>query len=212
MLTRYGKSTRKWNWLAGTLAVAFTLSCGGALADELGEVEIGGQMPDFTLKVVGTEDEEVTLSELEEKLVVVYFRCNHCPWIVGSDPHFNALVEDFEDYEEVVFYGINPHDNMPTERILEYAAEMELNRTILRDVGHQYADLVGATRTPEVYIVDNRDPENMMVLKYHGAFDDRDVPREAGETNYVANALRQLLAGEEVELAQVNAWGCTINR
>ena len=209
MRKRHGMS--KLSWIAGTLALAFTLS-GAAVADELGEVEIGGQMPDVTLKVVGTEDEEVTLSELEEQLVVLTFRCNHCPWIVGSDPQFNALVEAFEEHEEVVFYGINPHDDMPTERILEYAEEMELNFPILRDVGHEYADQVGATRTPEVYVVDNRDPDNMMVLKYHGAFDDRDVPNEAGETNYVAEALAQLLAGDEVEVAEVDAWGCTINR
>ena len=209
MRKRHGMS--KLSWMAGTLALAFTLS-GAAAAQELGEVEIGGHMPDFTMPVVGTEDEEVTLSELEEQLVVLYFRCNHCPWIVGSDPHFNALVEGFEEYEEVVFYGINPHDGMSDEQIVEYAEEAEVNRTILRDVGHEYADEVGATRTPEVFIVDNRDPDDMMVLKYHGAFDDRDVPNEAGETNYVAEALAQLLAGDEVEVAEVDAWGCTINR
>lgn len=211
MRKRHGMS--KLSWIAGTLALAFTLS-GAAAAQELGEVEIGGHMPDFTMPVVGTEDEEVTLSELEEQLVVLYFRCNHCPWIVGSDPHFNALVEAFEEEhgDEVSFYGINPHDGMSDEQIVEYAEEAEVNRTILRDVGHEYADEVGATRTPEVYIVDNRDPDDMMVLKYHGAFDDRDVPNEAGETNYVAEALAQLLAGDEVEVAEVDAWGCTINR
>ena len=214
MRTRYGMSTSRWSWIAGTLALAFTLGCGGAVADELGEVEIGEQMPDFTMPVVGTEDEEVTLSELEEQLVVVYYRCNHCPWIVGSDPHFNELVEAVEEEygDDVSFYGINPHDGMSDEQIVEYAEEAEVNRTILRDVGHEYADEIGATRTPEVYIVDNRDPDDMMVLKYHGAFDNRDVPNEAGDTNYVAEALAQLLAGEEVETAEVDAWGCTINR
>ncbi|MFP4191099.1 MAG: redoxin domain-containing protein [Candidatus Hydrogenedentota bacterium] len=211
MRTRYGKSAKTWSWIAGMLAVAFTLS-GAAAAQELGEVEIGEQMPDVTMPIVGTEDEEVTLSELEEKLVVLSFRCNTCPWVRGADPDFNEVVENFEEDEEVVFYGINPHDEMSGERMLEYAEEAELNQPILRDEGHEYADVVGATRTPEIYIVDNRDVDDMMVLKYHGAFDDRDVPNEAGDTNYVVEALQQLLAGEEVEVAEADAWGCTINR
>ncbi|MFO7774677.1 MAG: redoxin domain-containing protein [Candidatus Hydrogenedentota bacterium] len=211
MLTRYAKSARRWSLVAGTLALAFTLS-GAAAAQELGEVEIGEQMPDFTMNIVGMEDEEVTLSELEDKLVVLSFRCNTCPWVRGADPDFNEVVENFEEDEEVVFYGVNPHDQISDERILEYAEEAELNQPILRDEGHEYADKVGATRTPEIYIVDNRDPDDMMVLKYHGAFDDRDVPNEAGDTNYVAEAVQQLLADEEVEIAEANAWGCTINR
>ena len=212
-MTTYGRIARKWSWIAAlpALAIVATFGC-GASADELGEVEIGGTMPDFTMKVVGDEDEEVTLSELEGKIVVLEFRCNHCPWIVGADPDYNAMVEAYEDHEEVVFYGINPHDDMPTERILEYAGEAEINRPILRDVGHAYADLVGATRTPEIYIVDNRDPDNMMVLKYHGAFDNRDAPEPAGDQNYVAEALDTILAGDEIEVARVDAWGCTINR
>ncbi len=212
-MRKYAMRMRCWSWVAGlpVLAIVLTFGC-GAVANELGEVEIGETMPDFTMTIVGTEDEEVTLSELEEKLVVLEFRCNHCPWIVGADPDYNAMVEAFEDHEDVVFYGINPHDDMATERILEYADEAGVNRPILRDVGHAYADEVGATRTPEIYIVDNRDPDNMMVLRYQGAFDDRDAPQETGDQNYVAEALEQLLAGEEVELARVDAWGCTINR
>jgi hypothetical protein len=66
---------------------------------------------------------------------------------------------------------------------------------------------VGASRTPEIYIVDTEGK-----LAYHGAYDDRKAPDMAGETPYVANALDNLLAGEPVATPEVSAWGCTIKR
>ena len=201
-----------------TVAVAFGLTMGVAHA-ELGEVEVGGQMPDFTMPIHGQaeDDDPVTLSELEGKVVVLDVRCHHCPWIRGADVQYREVVEEYGG-DNVVFYGIDPHNPTgegfatTTEQVLEYNEDAGINWPVLIDIDHEYSDTIGATRTPEVYIVDNRDADNMMTLVYHGAVDNRVSPNEPGDENYVAMALDDLLAGEPVQMARVNAWGCTINR
>ncbi len=192
--------------VAVAVAAALTLT---VRAEELGEVEIGEAMPDFTL--VDHDGEEHTLSEYEGKIVVLDFRCHQCPWVRGADPDYNETVKKYEEHG-VVFLGIDPHEYVTTEEVQEYNEGAEVVRPVLRDDGHEYADKVGATRTPEVYIVDNRDPDDAMKLVYHGAVDDRNAPEGEYENNWVAKALDNLLADEEVENPRVSAWGCTIKR
>jgi hypothetical protein len=48
------------------------------------------------------------------------------------------------------------------------------------------------------------------VLAYHGAIDDDRSARGPGATNYVRNAVGQVMAGQPVETATTQAYGCSI--
>ncbi|MHC4102825.1 MAG: thioredoxin domain-containing protein, partial [Planctomycetota bacterium] len=69
-------------------------------------------------------------------------------------------------------------------------------------VGHLY----GAKRTPHLFVIDAEG-----VLRYQGAIDD-DQRGDKGEkaTNYVVQAVRQIVAGETVAPDITRSYGCTV--
>lgn len=165
---------------------------------------IGSVLPDVTMKDYAGQ--EHTLSKLKGKIVVLDFCSHKCPFSRGIDKDITALAKTYGP-KGVVFLGVDSHNNTPPDEIKEYAAKTEIPFPILKDVGNKYADALGATRTPEIYVLDKE-----LKLAYHGAYDDRKGPDKKAEKHYVKEALDSLLAGEPVKTPEVKAWGCTIKR
>jgi peroxiredoxin len=166
---------------------------------------IGSLMPNFTLKDLNGQEQ--TLASYKGKIVVLDFCSQECPYSRGVDQDGLTDLANAYAGKGVVFLGIDSHKSTTPEQIKQYATDKNIPFRILKDVENKYADTVGATRTPEFYVLDKD-----LKLAYHGAYDDRKVPEKRGETAYVCNALDDLLAGRPVKTAQVDAWGCTIKR
>ena len=191
--------------VVGLVAVALVAAMalgGGAVK---AAVEIGDEMPDFTLTSI--EGEEYTLSDHRGKVVALIFTSQHCPWVnQGANKELRELEQEMAD-ENVVFLHIDSHADTSPADISAYLEENDYSFTVLKDVENKYADKVNAQRTPEIFVVC---PEGM--LRYHGAFDNRTSPADAGETNYTKDAISAVLSGEEVATPTVRAWGCSIKR
>jgi len=185
-------------------ALALLATTAVATAAELGSVEIGEKMPDFTL--VDYAGQEHRLSDYQGRIVVLDFLCKDCPYSRGTAPALADLASAYQN-EQVVFLGIDATRDVTQEQNAAYADRMGIPYPILKDVDNVYADKVGATRTPEIYVIDAQG-----ILRYHGAFDDRKVPTEPGDTAYTKLAVDALLTDRPVETAEVRAWGCTIKR
>lgn len=164
----------------------------------------GDAFPEFVLK--DYNGNQHALKDFKGKVVVLDFSSQECPYSRGVDPHLAELAKAY-DGKDVVFLGIDSHFRTTVEEIKQYAEDNKLPFPILKDEGNVYADTVGATRTPEFYVL-NKD----LVLVYHGPFDDRKEPDKKGETEYLRQAIDKTLAGQPVEPSEVKAWGCTIKR
>ncbi|HEY3250790.1 MAG TPA: hypothetical protein VGK25_06690, partial [Ignavibacteria bacterium] len=77
---------------------------------------------------------------------------------------------------------------------------------VLKDENNIVADMLGAQRTPEVYILDKD-----KVILYHGRIDDnKDVSKVSSHD--LKNALDEILAGKEVSVKSTKSFGCTIKK
>ncbi len=171
---------------------------------DAGKAAIGSALPDFTLTdALGKAHK---LSDYKGKVVVLNFLSKDCPWSKGAEPSVSALSKEFEG-KDVVFLGINSNAGATAAQMKDYSASAGIPYAILIDEGNAYADVVGASRTPEIYVVDKEGK-----LAFHGAYDDRKEPEAKGATNYTKLAVDAALAGKPVEKAEVNAWGCAIKR
>lgn len=165
---------------------------------------IGATVPDFTLKdTTGTAH---SLAQYEDKIVVLNFCSQACPFSRGADPSINELAKTYGE-KGVVFLGIDSNKNQRPEDIQKYIDETGIPYPILKDEGTTLADAVGARVTPEIYIK-GKDGK----LVYHGAPDNRSGPASTPTEHYLKDALEALLAGEPIEKTSVKAWGCGINR
>ena len=169
----------------------------------------GSEAPDFRLK--GSDGKEYSLSGFKgKKAVLLVFMCNHCPYVQPKMPYFAELQRRYGPGGLQVI-GINSNDyfNYPEDspaKMKEYAERFGFGFPYLVDETQQVAKAYGAVCTPDPFLFDGG-----LKLAYHGRLDDaHGKPHEEGKTAEIEEAIRQLLAGEEVSVEPIPSMGCSI--
>jgi peroxiredoxin len=168
---------------------------------------IGEQAPAFCLPA--TDGNTYALTDFNEKLLVIFFTCNHCPYVIGSDENTRKVAEKFAD-QGVRFVAIN--SNSPNtyaeddwEHMVERMAENKFPWLYLHDATQDVAEAYGALRTPHFYVF-NEDRE----LVYVGRAIDNPRDWTQSTTHELSDALDELLAGKSVSQPVTNPIGCNV--
>ena len=170
-------------------------------------LQIGEKAPDFELPA--TDGKTYTLSHFDDETLVIFFTCNHCPYVVGSDEVTRKTVERFTP-KEVRFVGINSNstNTVPADSFEDMVDRMEEHGfpwLYLRDESQEVALAYGATRTPHFYVFDK---ERKLVYTGRGV----DNPREASKAtvNDLERALEEHTSGKPVSVPLTNPIGCNV--
>ena len=170
---------------------------------------INGYAPDFELP--GIDEDVHHLSRYLEKFraIAVIFMCNDCPYVQLYLNRMKELQADFQD-RDVTLIGINANDpnQQPDdsfEKMKLFAANNQLNFPYIRDVAQDVAESFGASKTPEVFLLDQDGR-----LRYKGLIDDNADDAAAVGVSYLRSAIDQLLKSEPVEPSSTEAIGCSI--
>jgi peroxiredoxin len=164
---------------------------------------VGQSAPDFTLK--DTAGRKHSLKDYRGKPVVVGFIAARCNVSNAYAERLRSLAADYKA-KGVVFLAVNSAANEPVAEIKDHAAQNKFDFTILKDDGNKVADLYGAVRTPEMYVVDAAG-----VLRYHGRVDSSIEPRQV-KRHDLRETLDEVLAGKSVTTPETKAFGCLIVR
>ena len=171
-------------------------------------LQINDKAPDFELPA--TDGETYRLSDFDEsKVMVVFFTCNHCPYVTGSDEVTRQTVEQFAG-QGVRFVGINSNSantyaEDSFERMVERMKTHHFPWLYLYDQSQQVARLYGALRTPHFYVFD---ADRKLVYTGRAVDSPRDTSRMT--VNDLEEALNQHLAGETITLPVTNPIGCNV--
>ncbi len=171
-------------------------------------LQIGDRAPDFELPA--TDGKTYSLADFAEaKFLVVFFTCNHCPFVTGSDEVTRATVDRFES-KGVAFVGINSNseNTHPTDDFDHMVERMNAEHfpwVYARDKSQEVAKAYGALRTPHFYAF-NRDRK--LVYTGRGVDNPRDTAKMT--VNDLDRALEELLAGQPVTLPATNPIGCNV--
>ena len=171
-------------------------------------LQTGQQAPDF--KLPATDGKTYQLSDFNDApVLVVFFTCNHCPYVIGSDEVTRQTVKKFAP-EGVKFVGINSNSkNTYTEDDFEHMVErMKIHKfpwLYLYDESQNIAKSYGALRTPHFFVFDK---ERKLIYTGRGV----DNPRETSKikVNDLERALTEHLAGKPVSVPMTNPIGCNI--
>ena len=145
----------------------------------------------------------------ESKVLVVAVTGTECPLMTQYGPRLAELAAKYEK-QGVAFLGINANQQDSLSEIAAFAKKSKIEFPLLKDAGNKVADLLGAERTPEVFVLDAE-----RVVRYHGRIDDQFTygkGRDKPEQTWLATAIDELLAGKEVTTKEVAAIGCHIGR
>ena len=171
-------------------------------------LQIGDKAPGFELPA--TNGKVYKLSDCSEaNLLVVFFTCNHCPYVTGSDEVTSATVDRFRG-KGVAFLGINSNseNTHPTDDFDHMVERMNANEfpwVYVRDKSQEVAKAYGALRTPHFYVFDR---DRNLVYTGRGVDNPRDISRMT--VNDLDNALEEILAGGPVTVPVTNPIGCNV--
>ncbi|MEC7840390.1 MAG: thioredoxin family protein [Chlamydiota bacterium] len=171
-------------------------------------LQIGDIAPDFDL--FATDGKRYSLADFADaKLLVVFFTCNHCPYVLGSDEVTRATAEKYKE-KGVVFVGINSnskntYESDSYEHMVERMAEHKFPWKYLYDETQDVALSYGALRTPHFYVFDEE-----RKLIYTGRAVDNPKDSKKITVNDLERALEESLSGKEISVAMTNPIGCNI--
>ncbi len=165
----------------------------------------GDKVEDFTLKGVNGKDYNLSAALTDNNYVIVMFWSTECPFVQPYTERINSIVNEYST-NGIVFWGINSNSTESLENVKSHAEEKGYPFPMLKDVNNVVADMLGATRTPEVYLID----KNKTVL-YHGRIDDN---RDADKVTVsdLKNALDEAVSGKSITVNNTKSFGCTIKR
>ena len=168
---------------------------------------IGAKAPDFELPA--TDGKTYNLSEFDSETLVVFFTCNHCPYVIGSDEVTRATVLKYES-KGVKFVGINSNSvNTNAEDSFEHMVKRMEEHSFpwiyLHDKSQEIAVKYGALRTPHFYVFDNE-----RKLVYTGRAVDNPRVTSKITTNDLEKALDEHLAGKAISVPLTNPIGCNV--
>ena len=175
-------------------------------------ISVGDIVPDFDL--LNVDGENFSMEDMPEaKGFILVFTCNSCPVAKMYEQRIMDLDAQFRDMGYPVV-AINPNDPVrkPDDSyasMQERSTEKEYSFPYLHDVGGKVALAYGATRTPEIYLA-HRNADGELILAYTGAIDNNSGDADAADEHYVADAIANLEAGEDVANSFTRAIGCTI--
>jgi peroxiredoxin/mono/diheme cytochrome c family protein len=191
----------------GSLAIASIpfLSSGNA---EKVPAQLGKRVADFALK--DTDGRLVSLADYQtQKAVVVVFTGTECPINNAFLPRLAELFKTF-GAQGVQFLAINSNRQDSAEKVKQHAIANAIPFPVLKDVDNVVADLFGAQRTPEAFVLDAE-----RRICYQGRIDDQfgiGFRRPQPTHRDLAVALEEVLAGKLVSQPMTPVAGCVIAR
>lgn len=161
-------------------------------------------------RLLATDGNEYSLSDFSKfKYLVIFFTCNHCPYVLGSDEITRETANKFY-YKNTVFVAINSNSASTYEEdsYPNMVKRMEAKRfpwVYLHDKDQEVAMAYGALRTPHFFVFD----ENR-TLVYTGRGVDNPRDPEKMKVNDLDRVLEELTSGKPVSVKMTNPIGCTV--
>jgi peroxiredoxin len=171
-------------------------------------LSIGSAAPDFSLQA--TDGKTYSLKDFADaKTLVIFFTCNHCPYVTGSDEVTRRTAKKFEP-KGVKFVGINsnspntyPEDSF--DNMVKRMKEQKFPWKYLYDATQDIARAYGALRTPHFFVFDEK---RKLVYTGRGVDNPRDTSKMT--VNDLDNALAEITAGKKVTTQKTNPIGCNV--
>ena len=175
-------------------------------------LSIGSSLPEPAKEMMDITGKKVSFSDVMKKNgLLVMFSCNTCP-VVGryqSRTLETARVATANDIGVILLNSNEAtRDNGDSfEDMQRYGKDQGYDFSYVLDKNSVMANAFGATRTPEVFLFDNKGK-----LVYHGAIDDNANGPDKVTRQHIRIAIEELAAGRQISTTKTRFVGCTIKR
>ena len=171
-------------------------------------LQIGKEAPDFSLPA--TDGKTYKLSDFDPaEILVIFFTCNHCPYVIGSDEETRKTLEKYKN-QGLASLAINSNSK---NTYLEDSFEMMVKRMeehqfpwiYLYDESQEIAKSYGALKTPHFYVFNK---EKKLIYTGRGVDSPRDTSKMS--INDLDRCLAEYFDGNKISVPVTNPIGCNI--
>ncbi len=187
------------------LLLAVVLAGPAAAAEPAGELATAVDL-DFSLPAADGSSFALRTT-FDGPLRVIGFLGCECPVARLYGPRLQKLADKFAS-QGVQWIGINSNPQDSMDKLARYTREYGIGFPMLKDHDGRVAARLGATRTPEVFVLD---PLGRII--YRGRIDDQYRPgvvTDAPQREDLSEAIEQFLQGKPVDVPRTDAAGCLI--
>ena len=170
-------------------------------------LQLGQKAPEFNL--ISTSNENVSISSFDSKFLVIFFTCNHCPYVIGSDEVTRQTANKFKD-KDVSFIAINSnsantYQEDSFENMILRMEEYEFPWVYLHDADQEIALKYGALKTPHFYVFNEQ-----RELIYTGRGVDSPLDANKIKINNLELVLDELTSNTLISIPITNPIGCSV--
>lgn len=171
-------------------------------------LSLGSKAIDFSLPA--TDGKTYSLKNFEKaKGLVIFFTCNHCPYVIGSDELTRKTAEKFQakgiEFVAINSNSKNTYSEDSFDHMVKRMKEKKFPWVYLYDESQDVARQYGALCTPHFYVFNME-----RKLVYCGRAVDQ--PRDATKvkTHDLDHALEELVENQPISTPLTNPIGCNI--
>ena len=170
-------------------------------------LEIGQKAIPFEL--LAKDNKTYSLDDFRSNVLVIFFTCNHCPYVTGSDEETRKTVDRFKE-KNVQFIGINSnskntYEEDSFENMIIRKKEQNFPWHYLHDPEQITALNYGALKTPHFFIFNHE-----RNLVYTGRGVDSSLDSLKIKVNNLELALDELTSNDLISIPITNPIGCSI--
>ena len=171
---------------------------------------IGAYAPDFELPNIDKSVHHLTRYLESFRSVCVVSLSNQCPYVEQYIDRLKSIQAEFSN-QGFTLIGVNcsnycDQGNIDSElsfkKMKMFSESHELNFPYLWDTTQDVTHSFGATTTGTAFLIDHDG-----VLRYKGQIDDHPQDPSASGTDYLKNAIANLLAGKEINPSETPQLG-----
>ena len=155
-------------------------------------LKTGDTAPDFSLK--GIDDKMHSLTDYNQKGLLVIFMCNHCPYVKAKIEAIKEIHDKFKDQISLVGINSNDSEKYPDDSydsMKTIADEKGITFDYLVDETQEIAKKYGAVCTPDPFLFDSE-----RKLVFHGRIDDAMNPDAVANEKVMINNNEKFLNDE----------------
>ncbi len=180
----------------GWIAVIFLMAC-------------GNNHPISAIKLSSTKGNSIDLSSIKKnKVTVFYFLSPTCPLSENYTLQINELNERYRD-SSIHFFAVIPGEDYTQKELDIYLDTYLLTIPVLLDSHKDLTKKLGATITPETFLLDNSEK-----VIYSGKIDNWIVKlgqkRSVVTEFYLQDAIDAILSQKPIPVKKIQAVGCFI--
>lgn len=165
---------------------------------------------DFKLMNV-TNGQEISLGNYSSSEgAVIIFTSNACAFDNYYVQRIKNLAADFSDKLPILLVNSSVEPTESISAMTSRSKQNGWNLPYLADKDQQLMNALGATKSPEVFLL-KKNGNNYSVV-YRGAFDDNPQVEADVDQHYLKTALENFLSRQAIEPTETRPVGCTIRK